>query len=300
MAPIDTLLFSGAGPSGLAYTGVLQAMIDHGIISTQLTNIKHMIVTSIGILSAISLLLHIDNKVLQEIVMKYNLDSFTQLDSLSIDDILLDGGLFETNQINEIVRSLCRHTLSTNDISLKDLYQHTNITLSVKVFNVTTSHFEFISHTSHPNLPIATLAQMTTAIPIFFKPVTYQGSIYCDGGFREGYPSGCPHSPNYLGIRLQGNCGGHVKSICKDIPILHLLTSILSGKEDLSTLDDDPRIITIEGNLGLSFDINDHTKQKLIQHAYNTTISHLKSHSIFTPPQTTTDLYENTEPSHPS
>jgi hypothetical protein len=168
--------------------------------------------------------------------------------------------------------------LKRDDISLIDLYELTTIKLSVKVFNITKKNHEFISCETHPTLSIITLAQMTTAIPLFFKPVSYEGSLYCDGGFRGGYPEGYHPSPHYLGINVKGGCG---KGDHSEFPLLNTLYSLITGSE--GTRQDttkDTRIIEIEPNLGLDFDLDQATKQKVVDHAYHATIQHIHTHFL--------------------
>ena len=54
---IDTLILSGGGPSGIAYIGIFQALFDQKILDEELSDIKELITTSVGILVAIPLLL---------------------------------------------------------------------------------------------------------------------------------------------------------------------------------------------------------------------------------------------------
>jgi len=270
---IDTLLFSGGGPSGIAYTGVFQALIDEKILDRNLMNIKEIITTSIGILFSFCILLKLDNRVGYEIVKKFDIQSFLKMDGICIDDLLMDSGLFETTGIHDVFQSLCRNVLKRDDISLMDLYQITTIKLSVKVFNITESVLEFISHETHPELSIITLAQMTTAIPIFFKPVPYKDNLYCDGGFRQGYPYGYHPSPNYLGVKIKGGCGTEWMG---EIPLVNTIFSLITGTEENKPKDN--RIIEIEPQLGLNFDIDHTTKQKVVDTSYYETLQHIQRH----------------------
>ena len=52
---IDTLILSGGGPSGIAYAGILKALIDYDTF--QRDNLKCIITTSVGIIFAILYLL---------------------------------------------------------------------------------------------------------------------------------------------------------------------------------------------------------------------------------------------------
>lgn len=45
-----------------------------------------------------------------------------------------------------------------------------------------------ISHHTHPEMPLFTALQMTTAVPVLFKPVKYKDDYYVDGGLLSNYP----------------------------------------------------------------------------------------------------------------
>ena len=124
------------------------------------------------------------------------------------------------------------------------------------------------------SLSIITLAEMTTAVPILFKPIAYRDRLYCDGGIKNGYPTGYNPSPNYLGIYLN-NGSGELDSF-SHIPILMTVVNIIQGDEKPFILNE--RIIDIGANLGLDFGINEDTKQALVRDAYNKTIDHIQQH----------------------
>ena len=49
---IDTLILSGGGPSGVAYIGIFKALIENNILKPDLSGIKEIITTSVGIISS--------------------------------------------------------------------------------------------------------------------------------------------------------------------------------------------------------------------------------------------------------
>ena len=279
---IDTLVLSGGGPSGIAYPTIFKALYEHDILTPELSEIREMIVTSAGIIMAYCLLLHMENNAIHEFIQRFDLSSSLQLEDVSIDGLLFEGGLFETSAVKNIIRSLTRNILHKDDITLHELYLHTPITLTVKVFNITKKVYEFISHHTHPTMSIITLAQITTAIPILFKPIVYEGHTYCDGGIRSGYPYGHLPSPHYLGIKL--NMGSReetqkdssTKDIFSEIPLIRHVLHIIQGEEAKQPFD--PRIIEAKVNAGMDFNMSEDKKQSLFTNTYKRTINHIQSH----------------------
>jgi hypothetical protein len=277
---IDTLILSGGGPSGVAYSGVFQALLDHKIIDRELTGIKDIVTTSVGILFSYCLLLKIKSNVAHEVTQRFNIGSMVKTEDICIDDLLVDSGLFETTGIRDIFRSLTKNVLHKDDCTLQDLYDMTQIKLSVKVFNLTKGALQFISYETDPDMSILTLAQMTTAIPLFFKPVVYNDQTYCDGGFREGFPRGYCPSENYLGISIKGGCAFKTDGILQEIPLLQTMYALITGSEQAYDTTNNPKIIDIHVNLGLNFDVSNDTKQRIIQEAYQATSAHLNAASF--------------------
>jgi len=281
---IDTLIFSGGGPSGIAYSGVFQALLDQKVLDRDLTGIKEIVTTSVGLLFSYCILVKLNNRVSYEVVQKFDISAMINLDDLCVDDLLVDSGLFETTGIRDVLRSITRNVLYRDDCSLQELYDLTKIKLTVKVFNITKSALQFVSYETDPDMSIITLAQMTTAIPLFFKPIRYKGQMFCDGGFREGYPRGYCPSENYLGISIKGGCSGgdDADNIFSKIPLLQTMYALVTGSEKEYHTRDDPKIICIEVNLGLNFEISNETKKRVVEDAYKTTTEYLTTEYLTT------------------
>ena len=188
--------------------------------------------------------------------------------------MLHDCGLYETIGIRKIFTSLCKNILHRDDITLKELYDFKPVCLTIKVFNVTNTQTEYISYKTHPTLSIITLAEMTTAIPIFFKPVSYNGCLYTDGGLRGSFPIECCQSQNYLGIYIDGALTESITEIC---PIMKYMMSLLS-ETNPHLHKETPRVIYLKVGLGLDFQVEDSLKLKVIQEVYQKTLAHIKEH----------------------
>lgn len=274
---IDTLIISGGGPSGIAYIGIFKALHDKKILNEDLEGIREIITTSAGILIAIALLLKYNIGVLRELLFNFDFSKMITIDNLSINDLLFDLGMFDTSPIRDMVRSLIKNKYDREDITLQEFYESTQIKLVVKVHNCTDQVVEYISHENHPSLSLITLAQMTTSVPIFFKPIYYQDKYYCDGGIRGSFPIDKCRSENYLGISVIagiGNVEVQEGSLLEAIPLLPHIMKLFSDSSPI--VEDDPRIINVDVSLGLDFNISIDKKKNIIQDAYNNTISALE------------------------
>ena len=281
---IDTLICSGGGPSGIAYNGIFKALLEKKIINQDLEGIKEIITASIGILFSFCVMLKLNYRIAHDICMKFDIGSMLNFNDITIDDFLVDHGFFKTDGIKNIFQSLVKNILKKNDINLQELFNLTQIKLTVKVFNVTRKQIEYISYQNYPDLSIITLAQMTTAIPFFFKPVEHKDNIYVDGGMRGHFPIEECKSENYLGIFIMGGSFPKNSEILKLFPILEFMYSLMINQDEtvyqIKNNKNDPRIIFNEVNLGLDFNVTQETKVRVIQEAYEITMKHINDHQL--------------------
>ena len=106
---VDTLILSGGGPSGIGYHGIFKALFDKNILNKNLDDIKEIITLSIGILASFVLLLKIDLDVSEKIATEIEFMNFLNLDDISINNILDDYGIFDTDYINKLFKSLIKN-----------------------------------------------------------------------------------------------------------------------------------------------------------------------------------------------
>jgi len=281
---IDTLICSGGGPSGVAYNGIIKALLEKGILNQNLDGIKEIITTSIGILFSFCILLKMDYRVANDICLCFDFNSMLDFETITIDDLLVDHGFFETDGLKNIFQSIIKNKLKREDINLQELYDLTQIQLTVKVFNVTKKQVEYLSYLNYPELSVITLAQMTTAIPLFFKPVQYDGQIYVDGGLRGHFPIEVCKSENYLGIFIAGGSFPKDSQMIQLFPLLEFLYSLMINQDEvvyqIKKKNINPRIIYNEVNLGLDFNVKKETKERVIQEGYENAIKHIETYLL--------------------
>ena len=130
---IDTLVLSGGGPSGIAYVGVFKALFENDILKEDLSNIKEIMTTSVGIIFAIMYMIKFTDSQIREIVYRINGNEILDMEDINIDNLLLEFGLFDNSKIKTYIDSFLKHTLLKEDLTLAELYEKVNITLTVKV-----------------------------------------------------------------------------------------------------------------------------------------------------------------------
>lgn len=271
---IDTLVLSGGGPSGVAYAGILKALIDYDTF--QKDKLKEIITTSVGIIFAILYLLDYNILQIEKLVLEKDLTKLLNIDDIDIDNLLVKYGLFSNEHIGESVSSFIRHKTEKNDLTLKEFYKLSNIILTVKVYNVDIGKTEYLNHINTPDIKLTTLSMMTTAIPYLFQPIKYNDNLYVDGGLKGHFPIEACKSDNYLGLNVKGGtCNTKNFSLLDDLPILGF-TMNLMNERDNNVDPDDKMIFTYHINAGLNFDLSIDERKSMIEKGYNETIEHLK------------------------
>ena len=287
---IRRLVLSGGGPSGICYGGIFKALFDKKIINKNLDGIEEIITTSVGILPCLNLLLKLDINIWNQLIMGYDLNNILNIEKLDINDFINDCGLFDTDGIENIFKSIIKNHLGSDDLSMKELFDLSKIKLVVKVFNATKRYMEYISYENYPDLSIITLARMTTAIPLFFKPVSYNDCMYVDGGIKGSLPIDYikDNQNDYLGIFITGNEGSLDKFLKNDffniVPIVKIIFSIMlndyNTENEKILINDNKNIMKIPLVFGLNFDIDDHFKKEIIQKGYDLTIDYINTELI--------------------
>jgi hypothetical protein len=277
---IDTLVLSGGSTKVPAFIGCFKALREYNIVDDNLTGIKHIISCSVGMLYALLLLLKINDNIVEEIIKKLCFSELLDLDNLNIHNLLFELGLFDNQKVATIITTILREVYDKEKMNLQELYDLTHIKLTAKVVNHTKSCIEYISYENEPKLSICTLLLMTTAIPLFFKPIPYNDCLYVDGGAAGGFAIEIA-GENYIGIQLKGpNKTDNKSSLCDDLPIIKFIISgIAISPEDTSKPDH--RNIVIPSTIHFSnFKLSLKEKQTLIDDGYKLTKKHILKYKL--------------------
>ena len=124
------------------------------------------------------------------------------INDLSLKSFIDDFGFINYNKNHIYIKKLLKQKYNVDNMSLLKLYKLTGKHIVVKVVNVSKDCVEYIDHINNPKMNILKLLQMTTAIPIFFKPIKYKGELYLDGGLSGNCPIEINDPKNYFCIYI--------------------------------------------------------------------------------------------------
>lgn len=185
------LIFCGGGPSFFSLLGCIKHLYDNKLF--HIDNIETIYGTSSGAIlslfvSLIKLGLSFDEIVTYMVSRSWNiLVSENILDFKAAFD---NRGLFNENIVHKSISPLLQTVGLNNDITMKELFDKTNIKLVMYSVNINTQPFEkiVISHETFPDLPVFKGLYMSMTIPGLFTPLFIDDKCFVDGGFLCNYP----------------------------------------------------------------------------------------------------------------
>lgn len=180
----NKLILSGGGKRGLMLLGALEYIYQHK--QTEISSINHYIGTSIG--SIISYLLIIGYKpeeLIAYLISNKFFQHFKNIDLISLSNC--EGG-FDWDIIKNYIFDLTQKKLGYHNLTMLDLYNKYNKTLTCTTYNYTKQQIEYISHITEPNLPCVDALRMSSNIPLYFSKFEYNGCKYLDGCLINNFP----------------------------------------------------------------------------------------------------------------
>jgi len=277
---IDTIVLSGGSTKVPAYIGCFRALKELNIINDNLDGIKHIITCSVGMLYALLILLKLSDQCCEVLVRRLCFSELLDMDNLNINDLIFELGLFDNHRVGTIISTILREKYSKDTMTLQELYDLTNIKLTAKVVNSTKSCIEYMSYENEPDLSITTLLLMTTAIPLFFKPIKYRECLYVDGGTSGGFPTEVG-GDNYIGIQLKGPWKTtEKKTILDEIPIIGFVLSGFAINTEDSSEPDIKKIIIPSDIHFTNFKLSIEEKQVLVDIGYELTKKHILQYKL--------------------
>jgi len=180
---IDTLILSGASSKGISYIVILYELNKYNIINKK--KIKNIISCSSGSIFGFMYLLDFNTNMMYKIMK--NID-IINIKNFKETDMFINNGIINNDNIYNTLKICLKHKYNKLDITFKELFDITKIKFIIKVFNLSLNKEQYFSYVNKPNMSILKTIQMSTCIPIIFKPIKYNNNYYIDGGIRNSIP----------------------------------------------------------------------------------------------------------------
>lgn len=194
----EILVLSGGGTKGIAFIGALQYLENENILK----HIKTYVGTSIG--SLICLLCCL-NYSLNEIMDLINKLDFKKVIDISLDTILdfpKTFGIDTGETFTKFIKILIKKKVKNENITFIELFNISNLHLSVTGTCLNSCNTEFYDHIKTPDMEVYKAIRISTCFPFYFKSYEYNGKLYTDGGVSNHYPISTFPSSKTIGILL--------------------------------------------------------------------------------------------------
>lgn len=207
---IEHLVLSGGAYLGYYHIGALQFLEKHNFIKRE--NLKSIYGTSIGSLVGVLLCLKLDWDIIDDYIIKRPWEKLFELDLDKLMDIFKIKGLFNKSLFNKIFEPLFLSCNLKKDITLKELYEYSNIELYIFAVDIISLKLKNFSYKTHPDLEVINAVYMSCSLPFIFEPYEYEyldisnnkKILVCvDGGLFNSYPiQNCIKDQNIVSEKL--------------------------------------------------------------------------------------------------
>lgn len=183
---IKHLVIAGGGQTVFQSLGALYHLDQKGFLS--LENIESIYGTSAGALLAAMICLKFDWTTIQNYVLKRPWHKVFPFNIQMIFEAYGKKGIYDESAFRQVFKPLLDAKDLSLDITLKELYEYSKISIHLFSFEVKSFQKVELSYVSHPDLPLLKALHMSCALPVVFSPVFLEGKCYIDGGLNCNYP----------------------------------------------------------------------------------------------------------------
>ena len=181
---INSIVLSGGGLLGISYIGLFQYLEEHQAIS----KINTITGCSAGALFGTLLAIGYSSSEIYNIVKTMNFKEYIKINVDSLLNFLRVKGFDSGQTLMTFIKKIISDKTGKEDITFNDIFEKYGKILKIGITNLTTSKFQLIDYTTHPDIPIYQAINASIAIPFIFEPVIMNGEIYCDGGLLDNLP----------------------------------------------------------------------------------------------------------------
>jgi len=275
---LDTLFLSGGGVNCIAFLGVFKYLFDKGIVKHGFKDIKNIVCVSGSAFYVMPLLLGFSLDATLRICLEFDNEKLIDYDSFDLNNIFENFGLYDNDFFNHLCSVILERKGFSKEMTLKEMYDHTNVNWVLKTSNISKYSIEYINHISNPDLQIKDAIRMTTCVPLLFKPITYNNDLYVDGGLCGNFPIEYNRklkSKDYLGIHIKVK--DKVEKIEDILTFINRLQMVPTSPYDSVNKNKKRIIYIIVNELGTVFKKTNEENMNILFNGYSSTEKYFNS-----------------------
>ena len=183
---IQNIVINGGGTTIFNAYGALKQSNQSGIWSHD--SVQSYYGTSAGAILSVILALQYSWEELDDYIIKRPWQNVWKMNLFSVYDYYLNKGIFGTELFNDFLGPLFKGKDLELSITLREFHEITKKSIFLYAVELKTFELMEFSHMTHPDMKVLDAVHASSALPILFKPMEYEGKMYTDGGFLLNYP----------------------------------------------------------------------------------------------------------------
>ena len=184
--PIKHIILEGGAYLGISALGALSKLHEENFYNIE--NIETIYGTSIGAFIGGLLCLKMKWSDLIEYVIGRPWHKIIHFSPEMLFNLVSKKGIFDITFFYQTFENLLKSKDLNKNITMKELYDYSNIELHVFSTKLSTFKEEDISYKTHPDMEFIKAIYLSSSIPFLFQPMWYKNSYFLDGGLLNNYP----------------------------------------------------------------------------------------------------------------
>ena len=185
---IKHIVLSGGAYLGFYQFGAMQYLAKHHFYHHK--DIQSIYGTSVGGLIGAIMCLHSDWSIINDYFVDRPWQKLAHVSPSMVFDAIPNKGLLNKSFIDEIMTPLVKSAGFQENITMKNLYEFSNIHLCLYTIDINTFELIELSHDTTPELELLSAIYMSCCLPYVFQPFWHNETYYIDGGLLNSYPIG--------------------------------------------------------------------------------------------------------------
>ena len=232
---IKHLVIPGGGPKGFLSIGALQELNNYEVWNIK--DVESIYATSAGAYLAVLLALKFSMDDIRDYMVKRPWHECYGITAEYILNAFQKKGMYDIEFINIYMRPFFNTRDISMNITMKEMYELTNIELHFFTIEVSTFDVIDVNYKTFPDLPVCKGVFMSSSIPMMFAPVLHEGKCYVDGGIITNYPlkycvANVENTDEILGIHFNFNNYENGEEVTDDQNILEFMVYFVSKMID--------------------------------------------------------------------